>query len=240
MPRFFIENANEKEIVLTGENARHIGRSLRMRAGDKLTLCCEGVDHDCEIAAFTDSEVFCRVLTVHPCESEPATKLTLFQAMPKNDKAELIVQKAVELGACEVTFVNTERCVSRPDEKSFKKRLERLSKISLEAAKQCGRGIIPKVSGIISISELLSRLPEYDKALICYEKGGNALSQAGIEKGQRIALFIGSEGGFAPGEAAAFKSAGGEIIGLGARILRCETAPIAAISVIMSLAGELE
>ena len=171
MPRFFAENCSEKEIILDGENARHIGRSLRMKAGDKLTLCCEGQDYECVISGFTDSEVFCRVESVHPCESEPVTKLTLFQAMPKSDKAELIVQKAVELGAHEVCFVMTERCVSRPDEKSFKKRLERLNKISLEAAKQCGRGIIPKISGIISFGELISGLSCFDKALMCYEKG---------------------------------------------------------------------
>jgi len=240
MPRFFIENANEEEIVITGENAHHIGRSLRMRVGDKLTLCCEGVDYDCEITRFTDSEVFCSVVGTAPCESEPKTKLTLFQALPKGDKAELIVQKAVELGAGEVVFVMTERCVSRPDEKSFSKRLARLQKISLEAAKQCGRGTVPKISGLISESELLEGLPRFDKALMCYEKGGSALSAAGVEAGQRIALFIGSEGGFEEKEAAAFEAAGGELIGLGKRILRCETAPIAAISIIMSLAGEME
>lgn len=239
MPRFFIEQTNKEEIILTGDNARHIGRSLRMRVGDSLTLCCEGVDYDCTIARFTDSEVYCKVENFHPCKSEPMTKLSLFQAMPKNDKAELIVQKAVELGAYEICFVMTERCVSRPDEKSFAKRLERLQKISLEAAKQCGRGIIPKISGIITFGGLVSRLDEFDKAFMCYEKGGEALSSAGIEKGQSIALFIGSEGGFEQVEAEAFKAAGGTLIGLGPRILRCETAPVAAISIIMNTAGEM-
>ena len=234
MPRFFVEKTDEKEIILTGENARHIGRSLRMRTGDRLTLCCDGRDYECLISRFTDSEVFCEVENIHPCESEPQTKLTLFQAMPKNDKAELIVQKAVELGAYEICFVMTGRCVSRPDEKSFKKRLERLQKISLEAAKQCGRGIIPKISGIISFDELLERLADFDISLMCYEKGG-----AGIEKGQSIALFIGSEGGFEQAEADVFENAGGRLIGLGPRILRCETAPVAAISIIMNIAGEM-
>ena len=239
MPRFFVENANDKQIILNGENARHIGRSLRMRTGDKLTLCCEGTDYECEISGFTETEVFCNVVDIHPCESEPKTKLTLFQAMPKNDKAELIVQKAVELGANEVCFVMTERCVSRPDGKSFSKRLERLRKIAYEAAKQCGRGIIPEVSGIISFGELIGRLSLFDKALMCYEKGGEELSRAGIEKGQKIALFIGSEGGFEQHEANSFAQAGGTLIGLGPRILRCETAPVAAVSIIMNLAGEM-
>ena len=239
MPRFFVENASESEIILTGENARHIGRSLRMRPGERLTLCCGGTDYECEITGFSDSEVFCKVESIHKSEGEPTTRLTLFQAMPKGDKAELIVQKAVELGAFEVCFVMTLRCVSRPDEKSFKKRLERLNKIALEAAKQCGRGIVPKVSGIIGFNELTGRLGGFDKALMCYEKGGISLSDAGIEHGQTVALLIGSEGGFEQAEAEAFETAGGVLIGLGSRILRCETAPMAAMSIIMHLAGEM-
>lgn len=239
MPRFFVENANDSELILTGENARHIGRSLRMKTGESLTVCCEGTDYECEITGFTDDEVFCKVISTRQSAGEPQTKLTLFQAMPKGDKAELIVQKAVELGALEVCFVLTGRCVSRPDEKSFKKRLDRLNKISLEAAKQCGRGLVPKVSGIISLDELKSRLGGFDKALMCYEKGGISLSLAGLRQGQSVALFIGSEGGFEQQEADSFEAAGGTLIGLGSRILRCETAPLAAISIIMHLCGEM-
>ena len=239
MPRFFVENAHGEHITLTGENARHIGRSLRMKVGDSLTLCCEGTEYECVISGFSDSEVYCDVLSSHTSENEPQTRLTLFQAMPKGDKAELIVQKAVELGACEVCFVMTQRCVSRPDEKSFKKRLERLNKVSLEAAKQCGRGIIPKVDGILTFNEVLGRLGGFDKALMCYEKGGISLSDAGLSRGQSVALFIGSEGGIEQSEADGFTSLGGTLIGLGPRILRCETAPIAAVSVIMHLCGEM-
>ena len=239
MPRFFVKNANDSEMILTGENARHIGRSLRMKTGESLTVCCDGTDYECEITGFTDDEVFCKVISTRQSVGEPQTKLTLFQAMPKGDKAELIVQKAVELGAFEVCFVMTGRCVSRPDEKSFKKRLDRLNKISLEAAKQCGRGLVPKVSGIISLDELKSRLSGFDKALMCYEKGGISLSSAGLMQGQSVALFIGSEGGFEQQEADFFEAAGGTLIGLGSRILRCETAPLAAISIIMHLCGEM-
>ena len=239
MPRFFVENADENEMILTGENARHIGRSLRMKTGDSLTLCCDGTDYECVISAFTDSEVCCKVVSSHRSENEPATQLTLFQAMPKNDKAELIVQKAVELGVHEVCFVMTQRCVSRPDEKSFAKRLERLNKISLEAAKQCGRGMIPKVSGILSFTEVTGRLTGFDKAIMCYEKGGIPLSATGLARGQSVALFIGSEGGIEQAEADAYVSAGGVLTGLGPRILRCETAPIAAMSIIMHLCGEM-
>ena len=240
MPRFFVENAGEEAVTLTGENARHAGRSLRMKAGESLTVVCGGEEYDCVITGFSDSEVYCSVIDRHRCESEPLTRLTLFQAMPKGDKAEFIVQKAVELGVSEIVFVMTGRCVSRPDEKSFKKRRERLMKISLEAAKQCGRGIVPEIRGIISFDEMLENIKSFDKALMCYEKGGESLSAAGINKGDRIALVIGSEGGFEQSEADRFKAAGGTLTGLGRRILRCETAPLAAASIIMSLAGEME
>lgn len=240
MPRFFVENAGEEAVTLTGENARHAGRSLRMKAGESLTVVCGGKEYDCVITGFSDSEVYCSVINRHRCESEPLTRLTLFQAMPKGDKAEFIVQKAVELGVSEIVFVMTGRCVSRPDEKSFAKRRERLMKISLEAAKQCGRGIVPEIRGIISFDEMLENIEGFDKALMCYEKGGESLSAAGINKGDRIALVIGSEGGFEQSEADRFKAAGGTLTGLGRRILRCETAPLAAASIIMSLAGEME
>ena len=240
MPRFFVENAGEEAVTLTGENARHAGRSLRMKAGESLTVVCGGEEYDCVITGFSDSEVYCSVIDRHRCESEPLTQLTLFQAMPKGDKAEFIVQKAVELGVSEIVFVMTGRCVSRPDEKSFAKRRERLMKISLEAAKQCGRGIVPEIRGIISFDEMLENIKSFDKALMCYEKGGESLSAAGINKGDRIALVIGSEGGFEQSEADRFKAAGGTLTGLGRRILRCETAPLAAASIIMSLAGEME
>ena len=240
MPRFFVENADKDRITVTGDDARHIGRSLRMKTGEHLTLVCEGKEYECEITGFTDSEVYCSVKEIHDCKSEPETKLTLFQAMPKGDKAELIVQKAVELGADEICFVLSERCISRPDDKSAGRKMERLSRIALEAAKQCGRGIIPRVRGIISFDEMTKELCGFDRAIMCYEKGGAPLSSLGIEKGQRIALMIGSEGGFEKQEADAFVSSGGVLAGLGSRILRCETAPLAAMSIIMSLAGEME
>ena len=177
MPRFFVENAGEEAVTLTGENARHAGRSLRMKAGESLTVVCGGEEYDCVITGFSDSEVYCSVIDRHRCESEPLTRLTLFQAMPKGDKAEFIVQKAVELGVSEIVFVMTGRCVSRPDEKSFAKRRERLMKISLEAAKQCGRGIVPEIRGIISFDDMLENIKGFDNraksALYSYDWPGN-------------------------------------------------------------------
>lgn len=239
MPRFFVESVPGDRIIITGEDARHIGRSLRMKKGESLTVCCDGKDYECRIADFTDSEVFCDVLSISDNASEPATRLTLFQAMPKSDKAELIVQKAVELGVYEIVLTDTARCISKPDKKSFAKRLERLNKVALSAAKQSGRGIVPKVSGIITYDEMLGRFADFDKVIMCYEKGGAPLGSAGLEKGKDIALIIGSEGGFEQQEADKASQSGAYITSLGSRILRCETAPLAAISIIMNICGEM-
>ena len=133
MPRFFMENINEADIVLGGENARHIGRSLRMRSGEKITVCCRGIDYDCEIRQITEDSVYLDLLEKHPCQAEPTVNVTLFQAVPKLDKLEFIIQKSTELGASRVVPVLSRRCISRPNEKDFAKKLPRLEKIAEEA-----------------------------------------------------------------------------------------------------------
>ena len=146
MPRFFTDNINENDIVLDGENARHIGRSLRMRPKEELTVCCGVIDYDCEIRQITEDCVYLDLLEKHPCYAEPTVNVTLFQAVPKLDKLEHIIQKSTELGVSRVVPVLTRRCISRPTEKDFAKKLPRLAKIAEEAAKQSGRGIIPEIS----------------------------------------------------------------------------------------------
>ncbi len=239
MPRFFVEDVSGDEIIISGPDAVHIGRSLRMRLGDEIIICCKGMEYRSEILTISDSGVMCRVLSCGKSKCEPNVRLTLFQAMPKSDKLEFIVQKAVELGAAEICPVLTARCVSRPDEKSFRKKLERLNKIALEAAKQCGRGVVPKVTEMISFNECVERLKACDIGLMCYENGGINLREAEIESGKSIGLFIGSEGGFEPDEAGRCADEGIRLVGLGNRILRCETAPIAALSIIMNLTGNM-
>ena len=125
MPRFFIEEPPAGEALIRGEDARHIGRSLRMKPGEELTLCCGGTDHFCRIISITADEVRCEVLSSERSSAEPRLKLTLFQALPKSDKMELIVQKAVELGAGRIVPVLTSRCVSRPDAASRRSRVRR-------------------------------------------------------------------------------------------------------------------
>ena len=241
MPRFFadINNVGEDSLVIDGGDAVHIGRSLRMRLGDEITVCCQGMEYQCEILRISDESVECKIITKYKGNTEPNIDLTLFQALPKSDKMDFIVQKAVELGANKIVPVLTERCVSRPNAKSFEKKLERFNKIALEAAKQCGRCIVPEVCSMVDFDKAVEMLLQTDCPLICYEKGGKNLSQAGLSQGISVGVFIGSEGGFEPSEAEKCIDNGITPIGLGSRILRCETAPVAAISIIMNLTGNM-
>lgn len=235
MPRFFTDDIHENTARITGDDAVHIGRSLRMRLGDEITLCSSGMEYICKIRSISDIEVLCDVISSQKTKAEPSIELTLFQAMPKLDKLEFIVQKAVELGVCKIVPVLTERCISRPDNKSFAKKRARLQKIAEGAAKQSGRGIIPTVADIISIEQAAKQIKDCDLSLICYEKGGRRLKGEMFSDKKSVGLMIGCEGGFSENEIRLCESVGALPIWLGERILRCETAPIAAVSIIMHL-----
>lgn len=240
MPRFFVNNINENDIILSGEDARHIGRSLRMKPGEKLTVCCGGTDYDCEISRITGEIVSLSLLEKHPCLAEPTVNVTLFQAVPKLDKLEFIVRKAVELGANRIVPVLTRRCVSRPKEADFEKKLPRLNKIAGEAAMQSGRGIIPEVGNMIGWNAMPAEIGKLDKCLMLYEgEGGKRFSEVDFTVAKNIGLIVGSEGGFEKSEVDDAVSAGSERIWLGNRILRCETAPISALSILMFLTNNV-
>ncbi|MCM1577399.1 MAG: 16S rRNA (uracil(1498)-N(3))-methyltransferase [Ruminococcus sp.] len=239
MPRFFIsETALQGDIItVTGGDAVHIGRSLRMRPGENITFCRRGTEYESVIEKITAEEVVCRVVNAAPSQSEPDMTLNIYQAMPKGDKAELIVQKCTELGAGEITFFISSRCVSRPDKKSGGKKIERLRKIAEEAAKQSGRGNIPQIKGIISFDEAVNELCKKQLPLICYENGGGRLSDISFGGIAECGVMIGSEGGFDRDEYETAVKKGAREIWLGKRILRCETCPIAVTAVIMNLSG---
>lgn len=239
MPRFFSPfPPSDSFLSITGDDARHIGRSLRMRLGDEITVCCDKTDYLCKILHISDAAVDLEVISSKPSD-EPGILLTLFMAMPKLDKLEFIVQKATELGAHRVVPVLTSRCVSRPDKQQFNKKLERLNRIALEAAKQSGRGILPEVSDMISLDECIEKMKAMELGIFCYEKGGQSLGGFDFGSCKEVGLLIGSEGGFSEEEAETLIQNGIKSIWLGSRILRCETAPIAAISIIMHLSGNM-
>ena len=241
MPRFFRNEIDEDNIVLTGDDANHIGRSLRMRVGEEITVCCNGTDYRCNIGSITADAVYLDLIEKHRCAAEPDISVTLFQAVPKLDKLEYIIQKSVELGAARIVPVLTRRCVSRPDEKDFaKKKLPRLCRIAEEAAKQSGRGIIPEVTPLVSFRESVQMSSSLDRSILLYEEeGGRSFGEVDFDGIKTAGLFIGSEGGFDKEEADALVEAGVERVWLGKRILRCETAPITALSILMFLTNNM-
>ncbi len=248
MPRFFIENIEKQVgdiITVTGQDAAHISRSLRMKAGESLTVCGGlGSDLICRITGVYGDSVEMRVTEVKNTESEPSVRITLYQGLPKGDKLELIIEKTVELGVYEIIPVLMRRSVSRPDTKSAAKKRERYQKQAVSAAKQCGRGIIPAVGDMINFTQLSENIKRHQAVIFFYECGGMPLSSV-IENVKAngcedIAIVIGPEGGFDPTEADTLEKSGAFTATLGKRILRTETAPIAAISAIMYATGNMD
>ena len=240
MPRFFTNEINEDNIIITGSDANHIGRSLRMKKGEQLTVCCNGTDYNCIINSITPDTVYLDLVSKNICASEPSVNVTLFQAVPKTDKLEYIIQKSVELGVSRIVPVLTRRCISRPDEKDFSKKLPRLQKIAEQASKQSGRGIIPEITPIVSYKKALAMMSELDRTVILYEEqGGVSFRDVDFNDVKTIGLVVGSEGGFDPEETDFAVEAGAVRVWLGKRILRCETAPVTAVSILMFLTNNM-
>lgn len=242
MAWFFTDTELKAEYyTLTGENAAHISRSLRMAVGEALTLCTpDGRRHDCEIFAMTRDEVTVKVLSSTVCEQEPDLRVTLFVALMKGDKLDDVIQKAVELGVYEITPFLSARCISRPDEKSLTKKLARWQKIADNAASQSRRGLRPRVNPCIDIREIPSSVEGFDTCVVFYECGGERLSDLIPPDIRRLAVITGAEGGFEAAEIEALRSSGIRVGTLGKRILRAQTAPIAALCAAMYLTGNLE
>lgn len=227
--------------TVTGEDAAHIARSLRMQTGEELTLCTpDGRRHDCEITSVSPDAVTVRVLSSTVCEQEPTVKVSLFVALMKGDKLDDVIQKAVELGAYEITPFISARCISRPDEKSLLKKQQRWQKIADNAASQSRRGVLPTVNPCIDIRDIPSEIADFDRAIVCYECGGEPLRALIPPEAERIALITGAEGGFEEAEIDMLRAADVSVATLGKRILRAQTAPIAALCAAMLVTGNLE
>lgn len=254
MPRFFIappkaESASAGSIILDGENARHIAGSLRMRPGDALTLCDGiGTDYTCRISEIGQSSVTAEILHRSASSSEPSRKISLYQCLPKFDKLETIIQKTTELGVYSLHPVASSRCISKLSSDAWKKKAVRYQKIALEAAKQSGRGYIPAIYPPCSFQAAINDACCAGHVILFYEKTAQPLRRilAEIAVQQKpqcdlpIAVFVGPEGGFSPEEVELAVGRGAHIATLGPRILRTETAPIAALSIILYHTGEME
>lgn len=230
MAWFFSEEEIRSEIYLLSEENQKHARVLRLRDGEAVTVITpNGEQCDC---AYKSGGTL-RVLSRKPCENEPDVFVTLYQALPKGDKMDYIVQKCVELGVSRIVPVLSARCVSRPDQKSLKKKRERWQKIALQAAMQSRRGIIPEVADCVSFPQAVALAEENEKNVFFYELGGDSVKEILKEKPKTAGMFIGSEGGFEAEEASLAIAHGAQAATLGKRILRAETAPLAALSVIM-------
>lgn len=226
MPRFFIpfSPAVGERVTLAGDDARHVASSLRMRPGEELTLCdCAGVDYVCTVVSVSPAVVL-EVNSTAPSVGEPPYLATVYQAEVKGDRFDSVVQKAVELGASAVVPFVSSRCVARPDPRDAEKKRARREKIALEAAKQCGRGIVPTVGATVAFGEMLARAAEADLRLFCWEKATAPVRSAAKGTPRTVSIVIGPEGGFSEEEAEAAERSGLTPVSLGRRILRTETA----------------
>ena len=239
MPKFFVsDNQIENDVVsIIGEDAHHISRSLRMAVGEHITVSDNNVfEYECVLEKFLDGCVQARIESKREFLSEPQVKIHLFQALPKGEKLDFIIQKSVECGAFQITPFESERCVVKVKADTEERKTERRNKIALEAAKQCGRGIVPCVHPTVSFLQMIELAKEADEVLFCYEgEGTEPLGKVIKELRSNaelnsISIIIGSEGGFSLSEVELAQNNGFLKIGLGKRILRAETASIFALS----------
>ena len=239
MPRFFSTDIHDNHIRITGADAHHIGKALRMRVGEELTVCDQnGTDYIGVIESISPQEVILKIISSAPTVAEPSISITLYQGLPKSDKMDWIVQKSVELGVSRIVPVMTSRSISRTDSDKGDKKRDRWQKIAAEAAGQSGRGRIPEVSSPFTWKQMMQEIP-HDNALIFYEGGGKPLTSLIAPDMTELAIIVGPEGGFSPEEVAALQEIGVVSATLGKRILRCETAPVAALAAILCLSGNM-
>ncbi|MBP3966181.1 16S rRNA (uracil(1498)-N(3))-methyltransferase [Paenibacillus lignilyticus] len=255
MQRYFVtpEQFTDNMVVLTGDDAHHVTRVMRMEAGDAI-IVSDGRTRVAEatISVLSPGKVEAEVSQWLTMSGEPTWSVTVAQSLPKGDKMEIVIQKGTEIGAASFVPFQSQRMIVQYDEKKEAKRLDRWGKIAKEAAEQAHRSRIPAIEPVASWRELVARIPEYHLALFCYEKEGGGLglrdaiqARRGTAEGwsndepRNILLIVGPEGGFTEREAEEAEEAGAVIIGLGKRILRTETAAMVGLACLMYESGEM-
>ena len=241
MHHFFVtpEQIGQRDICITGGDVNHIRNVLRMQPGEQITVSSgeDGKEYRCEIAQIGEDSVTAKIMWIEESDAELPSQICLFQGLPKSDKMELIIQKAVELGAAKIVPMATKRAVVRLDAKKEEAKRKRWNAISESAAKQAKRRIVPEVTRVMTFAEAVEYAGQIDKKLIPYElaDGMDRTREliAGIAPGESVAVFIGPEGGFDEQEIDHARAAGIEPITLGRRILRTETAGMTVLSVLM-------
>ena len=241
--RYFTTDIADGKARLHGDDAHHLAKVMRGKVGDTVVLCDgNATEYTATVTAVAPDCVEFSVEPGYPSAAEPGAEVTLFVGYPKQDKLEQIIRHGVELGAAHIVPFFSRYCVAAP--KNEEKKAVRFERIAFEAAKQCGRGKLPDVAlPLKDVKALCGALAGYDLVLFFYECGGDPLRKLLTGQdwcGKKIAVITGSEGGFSPKEAEQITAAGAKAVGLGPRILRCETAPLAALAAIMTLTGDLE
>lgn len=241
MVRFFVTRSelSSDHIILTGENAQH-AKVLRLKAGEEVLLCDgDGCEALCRVEEMDSKTLTVSVSRRRESTTEAAVRASVYMAFPKADKLEHVIQKATELGAYEIVAFPSARCISKPDEKSLSKKVERWQKIAASAAEQSGRGRIPRVLVLPSYKAALERAAQADKALLFYENERATTLKMALEgEYATVSLLTGPEGGLEEAEVKQARDTGLQVCTLGSRILRCETAPLCALSAVMYDAGE--
>ncbi|WP_345239759.1 16S rRNA (uracil(1498)-N(3))-methyltransferase [Pontibacillus salipaludis] len=234
MQRYFVPSSgwNDSQVVITGEDVHHIGKVMRMKPEHHI-LCCtpEGDLAECEITDITTETVTCQIVEWLEEEKELPASVIIAQGLPKGDKMEHVIQKGTELGASQFIPFEAERSIVKWDQKKSQKKITRYQKIAKEASEQSHRTMIPSVSELHSLGDLIALQPNYDWVVFAYEDEAKSQSYRSlkevltqIQQGQRILVIIGPEGGFSEQEVQTLKEAGALAVRLGPRILRTETA----------------
>lgn len=247
MYRFFVKqeqiDMKEKKIHITGSDVNHIKNVLRMRQGETILISAgDNLEYTCLVSEMEAEEVIADISYVQEVGMELPSKIYLFQGLPKSDKMELIIQKAVELGAAEIVPMATKRAVVKLDAKKAAKKVQRWNEIAKSAAKQSKRGLIPEVKPVMSFKEAVEYGKSMDMLLIPYEDAkGIAHSREVVEAvkdKKSLGIYIGPEGGFPEEEVSLAMKAGAEPVTLGHRILRTETAGMTLLSILMFMLEE--
>ena len=244
MPKFFVPEIERgaQFLVLTGENAAH-AKVLRLKAGEAVTVCDgNGTDYLCTVSDIAAGQFSLVVQREEPSNAEPQVFCSVYMAYAKAEKLEHVIQKATELGVCEIVAFPSSRCVSKPDEKSLSKKLERWQKIAASAAGQSGRGRIPQVRAVGTFREAVEQAAKSDLALFPYENEQTLSLRACLQSGsfQTVSIMTGPEGGFSEEEVLWAGQKNMKICSLGPRILRCETAPLCALTAVLYATGALD
>lgn len=245
MHRFFVdrENINESVIEIDGEDVKHIKNVLRLEIDEEIEICDKlGTDYKCKIIETSKEKVKCKILETYKSKGESEIEIVLFQGLPKSTKMELIVQKSTELGVKKIVPLVTSRSIVKiNDRKKEDKKIERWTKIAEEAAKQSKRGVIPKISSIMTFSEMLENLNDEEVVIVPYESEENIGIKSVLKdcKHKKINIIIGPEGGFSEEEIELLKEINSHIVTLGPRILRTETAGFTTTAVVLYELGDL-